>query len=106
MKLTAAVVQDREETWFEGKSNEVKKRVLTLLDRDPESDRPMKQTLDYRPTDDECKAFPRGSLDLKTCVFSVSDLKPGKAGRIVVVGHLVDPKVNGVATGVGPQKSK
>lgn len=77
MKISATVVQDRCETWFKGKKDEVEKRIFTLLDLDTDTQTPMTATLDYRPTPEECKAFPVRSLLLKPVVISVSDLRAG-----------------------------
>jgi len=95
MKMFVSVVQDRRETWFKGTKDEVPKRVFTLLDMDPVEGRQMSKTMDYRPSPEECVAFADGALLLKPVTIAVGDIVPGKNGRIVVAGSIIEPKLNG-----------
>lgn len=90
MKVIGTVVQDRAEVWFRGSRDERQVRVLTLLDMDPTD--PMPNTFDYRPSDEETKRHPPGSLAMKPVTLSVRAITPAKGGRLTFAGSL---QVNG-----------
>jgi len=91
MRVSALVVQDRRETWFKGQKDERTLRIWTCLDTDPLEAMPA--TFDYRPGDDELKAHPEGSMSMKPVELSVREIKPGKGGRFVFLGKLVEPQL-------------
>lgn len=90
MKLTALCVQDRCETWFKGSKDERDQRILTLMDAD--RDTPMPASMDFRLNVEDEKQHAPGSLHLKEITISVRAIAPGKGGRLVLSGSLVNGK--------------
>lgn len=101
MKISATLVQDRDETWFKGQKDEREVRVFTMLDTDPTE--PMPNTFDYRPSKEETDSISKGALIGRVLEIAVRKIEPAKGGRLVFSGKLVGG-LNGSAPGKTEKK--
>jgi len=86
MQVNCTVVDDVPETWFKGTRDEKAVRILTCLDVGPGAR--LKNTFDYRLTEEDAKKFPLGSLGGKSVIVQCRTIKPASGGRIVMGGEL------------------
>jgi len=100
MKITATCVQDRPEVWFKGTKEERAVRILTMLDTD--TDEPMPNTFDYRPSREELAEHGQGALMGKSLTVGVRAITPAKGGRLVMMGRIM--AINGKAPENKPAK--